>query len=69
VRIITEQNGTNVIFFQVEYHSNRAAGELQKFPCHCSLQTIYAGNTVPNIYNRAHIADLDLGLVALNLLS
>ncbi|MNL26249.1 hypothetical protein D3C87_1477660 [compost metagenome] len=65
--VLTQDNNTDVAFFQVERHAHYSVGELQQFPCHRVFQTVDTGDTVADLNDGADFGHFDIGFILLNL--
>jgi len=49
--VISQENRTDIILFQVQYHSHDSSGKFQQFSRHRVLQSIDTGDTVAHCQN------------------
>src|SRR6056297_124781 len=64
---ITQDSGTNIVFFQVKNHAHGATGKLKELSGHGLIETMDTGNTIANGDNGAGLADLNLTTKSFNL--
>ena len=63
-----EQHGAHIVLFEVQHQPEDVAGELQQLAGHGALQAIDAGDAVAHLDDAAGFLEVDLRLVALQLL-
>src|SRR5215510_1790232 len=66
-RVIAEQHRAHLVFFQVHGDAGNTMAEVEQLAGHDFVQTVEAGDAVPERDNRSHFVHRDLGLVILNL--
>ena len=67
-RIIAEDDDPDGILFQVEGQSEDVVGKLDHFPGHYAGESVDPRDAVADLQDAAHLANVDAGLVLLNLL-
>ena len=68
VVLASEKNRTNIIFFQVKYHTVNLAGELQQLSLHGILKSVHTSDTVGNLNNSTHIGYFQVCGISLDLI-
>src|SRR5215831_8110581 len=66
--IVTHQDGTDVILFQIQGNAIEAAGKFQHLAGHGAIEPVDFGNPVADLNHRAGFFDVDLFVEPFNLL-
>ena len=62
LQVITENDDTDRVLFEVEGEADRAVGELDHLLSHDARQAVHAGDAVADFEHAADVADVDLRL-------
>ena len=63
-RIFAEKYDTNVVFLQIEHHSDDFMGEFYQLPGHYFFQAMDAGNPIPNHQNGSYLVSVRFFLIS-----
>ena len=61
-QVVTQNDDTDRVFFEVEGESDRAVGEFDHFTGHDARQAVNAGDTVADFQHGTDFADVDLAV-------
>ena len=67
-KLAAEEHGADVVFLEVEDHAVNFMGKLQELTGHGLLQAMDAGDAVAHLDDGTDVVDVEIDLVALNLL-
>ncbi len=67
-QVIAQHHRTDGVLFEVEHHAGGPAGELEHLARHGLVQPVDAGHAVADLEHLADLGDVELGLVAGDLL-